>query len=210
MPTQATLQNRSHFESRPDTSENEPMTRSDWDPTDSAFQHEQDRDTVAEEEFLAGPGDREAAEYDYGAVLHALDIGPDSSVAERTIDITTLGARSGTPRRVEVWFHRVAGRWYLTGMPVPRSWYANLRAHPRFVVHLKHGVTADLPATAAPVDELIRRRVITAVLDLQNRPDIAARVSRRQDLDDWLARSPLVEIVFDDERLRTSSSAQSR
>jgi deazaflavin-dependent oxidoreductase (nitroreductase family) len=197
MPTQATLQNLSHFESRPDTSEKEPMTTSDRDPTEYAFQHEQDRDTVAEEEFLAGPGDREAAEYDYGAVARALTIGPDSSVAERTIDITTLGARSGTPRRVEVWFHRVDGRWYLTGMPVPRSWYANLRANPRFIVHLKHGVTADLPATAAPVDEPTRRRVITAVLDLQNRPDIAARVSRRQDLDDWLARSPLVEIVFD-------------
>jgi deazaflavin-dependent oxidoreductase (nitroreductase family) len=208
MPTQATLQNVSHFESRPDSSEKEPMTTSDRDPTEYAFQHEQDRDTVAEE-FLAGPGDREAAQYDYGAVLHALDIGPDSSGAERTIDITTLGARSGVPRRVEVWFHHVDGRWYLTGMPVPRSWYANLRAHPRFVVHLKHGVTADLPATAAPVDEPTRRRVITAVLDLQNRPEIAARVSRRQELDDWLARSPLVEIVFDDDRLRTSSSAQS-
>jgi deazaflavin-dependent oxidoreductase (nitroreductase family) len=160
-------------------------------------------------EFLAGPGDREAADYDYAAVARALAIGPDSSVAERTIDITTLGARSGTPRRVEVWFHRVGGRWYLTGMPVPRSWYANLRANPRFIVHLKHGVTADLPATAAPVDEPTRRRVITAVLDLQNRPDIAARVSRPQDLDDWLARSPLIEIVFDDERLRTSPSALS-
>jgi deazaflavin-dependent oxidoreductase (nitroreductase family) len=208
MPTQATLQNVSHFESRPDSSEKEPMTTSDRDPTEYAFQHEQDRDTVAEE-FLAGPGDREAAQYDYGAVLHALDIGPDSSGAERTIDITTLGARSGVPRRVEVWFHHVDGRWYLTGMPVPRSWYANLRAHPRFVVHLKHGVTADLPATAAPVDEPTRRRVITAVLDLQNRPEIGARVGRRQELDDWLARSPLVEIVFDDDRLRMSSSAQS-
>jgi len=68
---------------------------------------------------------------------------------------------------------------------------------------------ADLPATAAPVDEPTRRRVITAVLDLQNRPDIAARVSRRQDLDDWLACSPLVEIVFDDEQLRTASPARS-
>jgi deazaflavin-dependent oxidoreductase (nitroreductase family) len=136
------------------------------------------------------------------AVARALDIGADSSVAEHTIDITTLGARSGIPRRIEIWFHRVDGRWYLTGMPVHRSWYANLRANPRFVVHLKHGVTADLPATAAPVEEPTRRQVITAVLDLQNKPDIAARVSRRQDLDEWLARSPLVEIVFDDERLR--------
>jgi hypothetical protein len=40
-------------------------------------------------------------------------------VAERTIDITTLGARSGIPRRTEVWFHRVDGRWYLTGMLGP-------------------------------------------------------------------------------------------
>ena len=143
------------------------------------------------------------------AVARALAIGPDSSAAERTIDITTLGARTGRPRRIEVWFHRVDGRWYITGVPGPRSWYANLRAHPRFTVHLKHGVTADLPATARPVDEPTRRRVITAVLDLQNRPEIAARVPR-QNLDDWLARSPLVEIVFDDEQLRTAPPARSR
>lgn len=143
------------------------------------------------------------------AVARALAIGPDSSTAERTIDITTLGRRSGIPRRIEVWLHRVDGRWYLTGMPGPRSWYANLRAHPRFTVHLKHGVTADLPATARPVDEPTRRRVITAVLDLQNRPDVAARVSRRQNFDDWFAGSPLVEIVFDDEQLRTASPTRS-
>jgi deazaflavin-dependent oxidoreductase (nitroreductase family) len=146
---------------------------------------------------------------DYDAVVHALDIGPDSSAAERTIDITTVGARSGTPRRIEVWFHRVDGRWYLTGMPGPRSWYANVRAHPRFIVHLKHGVRADLPATAVPVDEPTRRRVITAVLDLQNQPDLETRVSQRQNLDDWLAHSPLVEIVFDDEQLRAMSSTGS-
>ena len=142
------------------------------------------------------------------AVVRALAIGPDSSPAERTIDITTLGRRSGIPRRVEVWLHRVDGRWYLTGMPVPRSWYANLRADPRFMVHLKHGVRADLPATAVPVDEQTRRRVITAVLALQDRPDVAARLSRRQNFDEWFAHSPLVEIVFDDERLRTASSAR--
>ena len=59
------------------------------------------------------------------AVARALDIGPDSSAAEHTIDITTLGGRSGIPR-----------------------------------------------------------------------------VSQRQNFDDWLAGSPLVEIVFDDEELR--------
>ncbi|MFB4271445.1 nitroreductase/quinone reductase family protein [Nonomuraea sp. GTA35] len=142
------------------------------------------------------------------AIARALAIGPDSSAAERTIDITTLGARSGLPRRIEIWFHRVDGRWYLTGMPMPRSWYANVRANPRLVVHLKHGVQADLPATARPVDEPTRQRVITAVLDLQNRPEIAARVGRRQRLDKWLAHSPLVEIVFDDERLPTQPTSE--
>ena len=143
------------------------------------------------------------------AVARALDIGPDSSAAERTIDVTTMGARSGLPRRIEIWLHHFDGRWYLTGMPVPRSWYANLRANPRFTVHLKHGVKADLSATAVPVDERTRRRVISAVLDLQNRPDVAARVAQRQSFDVWFARSPLVEIVFDDEQLRTEPSAQS-
>jgi deazaflavin-dependent oxidoreductase (nitroreductase family) len=143
------------------------------------------------------------------AVVRALAIGPESSAAQRTIDITTLGARTGIPRRIEVWFHRVDGRWYLTGVPGPRSWYANVRAHPRFTVHLKHGVITDLPATAVPVDKQTRRRVIAAVLDLQNRPEIAARVARRQEFDDWFARSPLVEIVFDDEQLRTVSPARS-
>ena len=144
-----------------------------------------------------------SADYDVDAVARALDVRPDSSPAERTIDITTLGARTGAPRRVEVWLHRVDGRWYLTGMPVPRNWYANLRAHPRFTVHLKHGITADLRATARPVDEPRRRRVITAVLDLQDRPEIAARLTRRQNLQHWLAHSPLLELVFDDDRLRT-------
>jgi deazaflavin-dependent oxidoreductase (nitroreductase family) len=144
------------------------------------------------------------------AVARALNVGPDSSADERTIDITTLGRLSGIPRRIEVWFHRVDGRWYLTGVPGPRSWYANVRAHPQFTVHLKHGVTADLPATAVLVDEATRRRVITAVLDLQNRPEIAARVSQRQNFDEWFARSPLVEIVFDDEQLRTVPSTPPR
>jgi deazaflavin-dependent oxidoreductase (nitroreductase family) len=144
------------------------------------------------------------------AIARALDIGPESSRAERTIDITTVGRRTGVPRRIEIWFHRVDGRWYLTGIPAPRSWYANVRAHPRFIVHLKHGVTADLPATAAPVDETTRRRVITAVLDLQNQPDLDTRVSQRQNVDDWLAHSPLVEIVFDDEQVRAMSSTGSR
>jgi deazaflavin-dependent oxidoreductase (nitroreductase family) len=142
------------------------------------------------------------------AILRALAIGPGSSRAERTIDITTAGRRSGIPRRVEVWFHRVDGHWYITGVPGPRNWYANLRANPRFTVHLKHGVRADLPATAKPVDEQTRRRVITAVLDLQNKPDIVGRPVARQSFDDWFAHSPLIEIVFDDDQIPAAFQAR--
>ncbi|MEU6602948.1 nitroreductase family deazaflavin-dependent oxidoreductase [Streptomyces flaveolus] len=145
---------------------------------------------------------QELGGYDYVAVAHALAIGPQSFRAERTIDITTLGRRSGKPRRIEIWFHRVDGRWFITGIPVPRGWYANVRANPRFTVHLKHGVRADLPATAVPVDEQTRRRVLTAVLALQDQSGLETRVTQRQQLDEWLAHSPLIEILFDDERLR--------
>lgn len=133
------------------------------------------------------------------AVFRALAIGPESSRAERTIDITTVGRTTGLPRRIEIWFHRVDGHWYLTGIPIARNWYANLLANPRFVVHLKYGVEADLPATARVADEETRRRVIPQVLALQNRSDLGTNGG--QDLDMWLARSPLVEIVFDDEAL---------
>ena len=88
------------------------------------------------------------------AVLRALDLGPDSSPAERTIDITTQGRRTGLPRRIEVWLHRVDGRWYLTGMPAPRSWYANLRANPQFIVHLS---TGSRPTCPRPRDRSTRR-----------------------------------------------------
>jgi deazaflavin-dependent oxidoreductase (nitroreductase family) len=144
------------------------------------------------------------AGHDSSAVARALDVGPHSSRAERTIDITTTGRRSGLPRRVEVWFHQVDGRWYITGMPVRRSWYANVRANPRFTFHLKHGIHADLPATATPVDEPTRRRVMTEVLKLQNRADLGIQLGGEQDLDLWLGRSPLIEVVFDDERLRAT------
>jgi hypothetical protein len=89
---------------------------------------------------------------------------------------------------------------------VPRSWYANLQANPRFTVHLTHGVSVDLPATAMPVDAETRRRVITTILGLQGRTDLEMRVTQRQDLDTWLAHSPLVEIVFDDKELMAAAS----
>jgi deazaflavin-dependent oxidoreductase (nitroreductase family) len=110
--------------------------------------------------------------------------------ADRVIDITTIGRRSGQPRRVEIWFHNLDGRLYITGTPGKRDWYANLLAQPRFTFHLKESVTADLPARATPVtDPALRRRIMARILEKLGRPadDLEARV----------AGSPLVAVTLD-------------
>jgi deazaflavin-dependent oxidoreductase (nitroreductase family) len=128
------------------------------------------------------------------AVRSALDIGPGSTREDRLVDVTTYGARTGEPRRIEIVFHRLGGHWYLTGTPGPRGWYANLRKNPRLVFHLKHGVVADVSATARPITEdQERRQVLTPIV-----ADIQATRAGELDLNDWLARSPLVELTFDD------------
>lgn len=134
----------------------------------------------------------------------ALAITRDSDAEARTIDITTIGARSGRPRRIEIVFHRVAGEVYLSGYPGPRNWYANLLANPSFVLHLKHGVVADLPAVAEPVlDADERRRIFEAIVDDLNQP--ANPLGVRQPVptvEEWTAGSPLVRVRFvDDEAL---------
>jgi F420H(2)-dependent quinone reductase len=126
-------------------------------------------------------------------VAKALAIDRSSGARERTVDITTIGRRSGSPRRIETWFYRVDGTVYLTGMPGRRGWAANLDAEPAFTFHLKHGVEADLPAHAAEVvDEAERRRILTELLDgLDNIS------STRRDLEEWVRDSPLFAVEFD-------------
>lgn len=106
-----------------------------------------------------------------------------------TIDITTIGRRSGEPRRLEIVFHNFDGRLYISGMPSPRtrSWLHNLRANPRFTFHLKQLLKADLPATAREItDPAERRDVLTKV----------ATVWRR-DVEPMERFSPLVEVTID-------------
>src|SRR5579884_196878 len=103
---------------------------------------------------------------------------------DQTIDITTIGRRSGQPRRIEMWFHNVDGDVYLTGTPGQRDWYANLVAHPSFTFHLKQSVVADLAAQATPVTDPTERR---AILD-----HILHKLGHSNDLAAWLAGSPLV------------------
>jgi deazaflavin-dependent oxidoreductase (nitroreductase family) len=107
-----------------------------------------------------------------------------------TIDITTVGRKSGKPRRLEIVFHNIDGRIYISGTPTPtrRSWLANLEANPRFTFHLKGAARADLPATARIIDkETERRRILAGV----------ARNWRRTDIDRMVLQSPLIEVTLD-------------
>jgi deazaflavin-dependent oxidoreductase (nitroreductase family) len=129
----------------------------------------------------------------------ALAITSASTAWERTIDITTTGARTGRPRRIEIWLYRAEGTVYLSTTPARRSWYANLLAEPHLTIHLKHGVHVDLAATAVAITDPERRRRVFQhfVADL-NQPMHAGYVGQPQRVEEWMAGSPLVEVVFDD------------
>src|SRR2546423_6161387 len=108
---------------------------------------------------------------------------------DRTIDITTIGRKSGQPRRIEMAFHNLDGQVYITGTPGKRDWYANLVAHPEFTFHLKQSAQTDLPARATPItDDAQRRAILTRILTNIDRP--------LDQLDAWVADSPLVEVTF--------------
>lgn len=107
-----------------------------------------------------------------------------------TIDITTIGRRSGESRRLEMMFHSFDGHLYISGMPNPdrtRAWLQNMRANPAFTFHLKQIVQADLPATAREITEdPERREVMTKVAKMW-----------RRDVEPMLTQSPLVEVAIE-------------
>jgi deazaflavin-dependent oxidoreductase (nitroreductase family) len=107
----------------------------------------------------------------------------------QVIDITTTGRESGKPRRLEIVFHNIDGRIYISGVPSikRRSWIANLDADPRLTFHLKRRVRADLPATARIIDDETERREIL--------PHIA-RTWGRKDLEQMVRYSPLIEVTI--------------
>jgi deazaflavin-dependent oxidoreductase (nitroreductase family) len=132
-------------------------------------------------------------------VRRALDIDASSTIEDRTIDITTTGRRSGLPRRIEIAFYRLADDIYLSGIPGPkmRNWLANLAAQPQFTFHLKHGVVADLSATATVVVDLTeRRRVLAVFVDEYNRRHGPDSPWPEAVLEEWVAHSPLAKVTF--------------
>ncbi len=106
------------------------------------------------------------------------------------VDITTTGRRTGKKRRLEIAFHNVDGRVYISGMPSPRrrNWLSNLDADPHFTFHLKGQVKADLPATARVIEDADERREIL--------PHVAG-AWRRNDVDRMVEQSPLIEVLLD-------------
>ena len=106
-------------------------------------------------------------------------------------DITTTGRRSGLPRRIEIYFHHLDGHYYLTGRPGRRrDWEANIKTNPDFVLHLKGGVTADIPVIAEPSPgpeeraEILRRALIES---WGRDPEVV-----ESSLDEWVEEAPFV------------------
>ena len=107
-----------------------------------------------------------------------------------TCDVSTVGRRSGEPRRLEIWYVLVDGRVVLTGTPGSRHWLANLRAHPDAVLHLRDP-RRDVAVTATEVTGEAARR------------HVAEEAWRRQpwyaeqpySLEDWVTGSPMVVLT---------------
>lgn len=108
----------------------------------------------------------------------------DRLAATRTVDITTYGRKSGLPRRIEIWWFRVDGRFIITGTPGRRDWIANVMHDPRIVVHVGG---LDIETTASPIlDWDFRRRVFT-------QPSTSWYTTQEQ-LDQLIRTAPMIEI----------------
>lgn len=118
---------------------------------------------------------------------------------DRTIDIITIGAKSGLPRRTEIWFTNVNGRIIICGTPNAtgekgpssrRDWLANLRAHPEFTFCLKESLSMDLPARAVEIVDPDDRRY------LMSAPETKWYRDQVDSIDDLVNGSPIVEVFF--------------
>ena len=118
---------------------------------------------------------------------------------DRTIDIITTGAKTGLPRRIEIWFNNVDGRIIITGTPnatgergayTPRAWLANLRANPEFTFCFKESLQAEVPAYAVEITDPDDRHYIMSAR--------ATKWYRGQveSIKELVKYSPIVEVSF--------------
>ena len=108
-----------------------------------------------------------------------------------TIDITTTGRRTGSPRRIELVFHNIDGRIVISGSPSrrKRGWIWNLEADPNLTFHLKRSVHADLPATARVITDEVERRQLAGW--------IVANAWPNQDAEAMTRYSPFIEVTIE-------------
>ena len=108
-------------------------------------------------------------------------------------DITTIGRKTGEPRRIEIYFHQFDGHYYLTGRPSSRKrdWEANIEAHPEFTLHLKRGVEADVAVVGRPEpDAQERGRILRrALIENWDSPPDGVEAS----LHKWVGGAPFIE-----------------
>jgi deazaflavin-dependent oxidoreductase (nitroreductase family) len=105
----------------------------------------------------------------------------------RTVDLVTIGRKSGQPQRVEIWWFHFEDRFIITGTPGRRDWYANILDNPRVVIETRHG---DFPAKASIVsDQPFRHRFFS---------DGAARwYSTQAEFDALVETAPMIELDLD-------------
>lgn len=125
----------------------------------------------------------------------------DTLQKDRTIDIITIGAKTGLPRKIEIWFTNVNGRIIICGTPnakggkghySPRDWLANLRALPDFTFCLKESIQIELPATAVEIVDPEDRRY------LMSAPETKWYRDQVDSIDDLVNGSPIVEVFLED------------
>lgn len=108
----------------------------------------------------------------------------DRFASIRTIDLTTFGRKSGEPRRIEIWWFHVDGRFIITGTPGRRDWLANVRANPKVVIHVDG---RDIETTARVIDDRKYR------LEVFSRPE-TRWYSSQAELDRLIAEAPMIEV----------------
>ena len=103
--------------------------------------------------------------------------------ATRTVDLTTIGRKTGRSRTVEIWWFHIGGRFIITGTPGRRDWYANVLLNQDVEITTPIGT---YPATAVPIrDADTRRSVFTDAS--------ASWYSTQTELDRLVETAPMVE-----------------
>lgn len=111
---------------------------------------------------------------------------PDDLARHLTVDLTTTGRKTGEARRIEIWWFRVDGHFYITGTTGRRDWLANLRAEPRATVHVG---AEEFGVIAIEVDDPGERRRVLADRQL-------AWYSSQEQLEGLIADAPMVRLEF--------------